>query len=318
MSSAPEWIDATAVAARLKYGDCMTAVAGALRAYSARHAAQPLRTVLPLPDGRGTLYVMPAALPPSAGGGVAVKLISIFPGNHGTAVPSHQGVVVVFDEATGSVRALLDAAALTAIRTAAVSAVATDLLARRDARVLALLGSGVQAGSHLDALLRVRDFDEVRVWSRRAEHAERFAAGLGNAGGPRLRAVESAEAAVRGADVVCTLTASPEPVLLGDWLAPGAHVNAVGASRPDARELDTAAVARASVWVDSEESAGREAGDLLLAAADGADVRLVGELGALLNGAVRGRADAREITLFESLGLAVEDAAAAAVVLRGG
>jgi alanine dehydrogenase len=313
--AAPAWIDAARVHELLTYERCISAMRDALRAFSTGAAAQPVRAVIPLPGDAGHLYVMPASLPgPDA---VAVKLLTVVEGNAARGRPTHQGVLVVFDAATGEVRALVDAAPVTAIRTAAVSAVATGLLARPDARTLALLGSGVQAASHLRALRTVRTFERVVVWSRHAMHAHAFSDAHG-AYGPVVVAA-SAEAAVREADVVCTVTSSPVPVLHGEWLRAGTHVTAVGASLPATRELDARAVARARVYVDSRAAAAAEAGDLLIARAESAidEAHIIGELGELIDGRIAGRTADDEITLFKSLGLAVEDAAAAALIVSG-
>ncbi|MBX6350716.1 MAG: ornithine cyclodeaminase family protein, partial [Clostridia bacterium] len=222
----------------------------ALVAYSTGAAEMPPRAVFRPSGGAGALGLMPGFLADRRAFGV--KAISVFPGNRERGLESHQGFVLLFDPDDGRPLALVDAASLTAVRTAAVSAVATGLLAREGARVLALLGAGTQARAHLEAMACVMDLAEVRVWSRTAERAEAFAASW--AGRWPVRAVATAEAAVRGADVVCTLTSAREPVLFGDWLAPGQHVNAVGASRPPDRELDSEAVARARVYVDSRKA----------------------------------------------------------------
>jgi alanine dehydrogenase len=277
---------------------------------------QPLRTVIHRPDGVGSLYVMPSFTARPAA--LAVKLISLFHGNHARGLPSHQGIVVVFDAATGSPAAILDAASLTAIRTAAVSALATRLLARPDAGDLALLGTGVQAWSHLEAMRAVRPIRRVRVWSpdpaRRQDFAERAAA-LHTL--PVL-AVASAHDAVKNADIICTLTAASAPVLRGDWVARGAHINAVGASTPNAREVDTNLVRRARIVVDSLAAALSEAGDLLIPMSEGAidEGAIAAELADLVLGSAPSRRGPDQITLFKSLGLAVEDAAAAARVLE--
>jgi ornithine cyclodeaminase len=294
--------------------DCIEAMDGALRALAAGDARLPLRPVVTLPDGRGALAVMPAYLggPPAIG----VKAITVFPGNHGTPLDSHQGAVLLFDAERGSLLALIDASSVTAIRTAAVSAVATRLLARADAGELALIGTGVQALSHLEALAQVRTLRRVRACSRDPRNVRAFQERAAERLGIRVEAAASAREAVLGADLVCTTTASRTPVLEGAWLAPGAHVNAVGASVKDARELDTEAVAGARLFVDRRESALAEAGDFLIPKAEGAvgDDHIRGEIGELLLGRLPGRQSHEEITLFKSLGLAVEDVAAARVI----
>lgn len=250
-----------------------------------------------------------------------VKVITVMPGNHAHGEESHQGLVLLFEQERGRPLALLDATAVTAIRTAAASAVATRALAREDAGDLALLGSGTQARSHLEAMSAVRRLRRVRVWSRNPESARRFAE-MGSRGPgltpEAIEAMPSAREAVEGADLICTVTAATEPVLQGDWIAPGAHVNAVGACTPRARELDGAAVARSRLFVDRRESALAEAGDFLLARSEGAvtDDHILGELGEVLEGRIPGRQSQEEITLFKSLGIAVEDLAAGRHVYR--
>jgi ornithine cyclodeaminase len=291
--------------------ECVEIMARALETTSRGEATLPLRQAVWMTDRRGMIGVMPAFLgqPRSLG----LKAVSIFPGNHGTAFDSHQGAVLLFDTEHGSPIAVLDASAITAIRTAAVSAVATRALALPGAGDLAILGAGVQAASHLAAMREVRPLRRVRVWSRTAERARRFAAAEGARHGLPVEAVATAREAVEGSDLVCTTTAAREPVLRGAWLAPGAHVNAVGACFATARELDTEAVRRARVIVDRRESALHEAGDLLIPIQEGAlgEDHVAGELGDVLLGRVPGRRSPEEVTLFESLGIAVEDLAAA-------
>jgi ornithine cyclodeaminase/alanine dehydrogenase-like protein (mu-crystallin family) len=297
----------------LPIADCIEVMAGALVALAAGDALQPLRAALRLPGGAGLLGVMPAYLGPIDAPGI--KVITVYPGNHGTELDSHQGAVLLFEGKRGQLVAVIDATEVTAIRTAAVSAVATRALARDDAGDLALLGSGTQARTHLAAMAAVRRLRRVRVWSRDQARAAELAARAAAEGACdcEIAAVASARDAVSGADLVCTTTAARTPVLEGAWLAAGAHVNAVGACVPSARELDGAAVARARLFVDRRESALAEAGDVLLARGEGAigDDHIAGELGEVLAGSVPGRRSADEITLFKSLGIGVEDIAAA-------
>jgi alanine dehydrogenase len=234
------------------------------------------------------------------------------PGNRGTPYDSHQGVVLLFEPDHGQLRAIVDATSVTAIRTAAVSGLATRLLAREDAGELALLGAGVLALPHVDAVRCVRPIRRVRVWNRSAARAAEFTLQARERFGLEVVVSPSAADAVDGADVVCTITGSRTPVLEGAWLAPGTHVNAVGASLPTARELDTAAVVRSRLFVDRRESAVNEAGDYLVPLKEGAIApsHILGELGDLLGSAVQGRSSRSDITLFKSLGLAVEDVAA--------
>jgi alanine dehydrogenase len=301
-------------------GECIDVMAEALSALARGDALQPLRQVHWLPDRRGLLGVMPGALWDGEGAVLGIKVITVFPGNHASGEETHLGSVLLFEAGMGKPLAILDAAAITAIRTAAVSGLATRLLAREDAGDLALLGSGVQARTHLAALLEVRPLRRVRVWSRHPESAQRFAAEESARHGLPVEAIASAKKAVEGADLVCAVTSAREPVLEGAWLSPGTHVNAVGACTPVTRELDTEAVLRARIFVDRRESALAEAGDLLIPmrAGEVGEDPITGELGDVLVGRVPGRQSAEEVTLFKSLGLAVEDLAAARFVWRRG
>ena len=291
--------------------DCISIMEEALAGLSRGEAVLPLRTIARVPDQPNFFAVMPActANPPAIG----VKAITVFPGNHGTRFDSHQGAVLLFEPVHGCLEAIMDATSITAIRTAAVSAVATRLLARADARVLAILGSGTQARVHVEAIPLVRDIAAVHIWSRSDANARALADYATASFGLSCRVFPTAEAAVREADVVCTVTSSQVPVLEGAWLRPGTHVNAVGTATPNAREVDTQAIRRARLYVDRRESGLREPGDIIIPIAEGAITadHLVGEIGEVLTGKVAGRRDAGEITLFKSLGLAVEDVAAA-------
>jgi ornithine cyclodeaminase len=291
--------------------ECVDVMAEALLALANGDAVLPLRSMVWMPDQSGLLGLMPAYL--GAPRSLGIKVISYLPGNHGSDRDSHQGAVLLFDTVTGGLLAVIDASSITAIRTAAVSGLATRLLAREDAGDLALLGSGVQASSHLEAMRAVRRLRRVRVCGLSLERAQAFAKHHEETLGPPIEAVATAREAVLGADLICTTTASREPVLCGDWIAPGAHVNAVGACFATARELDTKAVVRSRLYVDRRESALAEAGDFLLPKAEGAigDDHIVGEIGGILAGRVPARRSPDEITLFKSLGIAIEDLAAA-------
>ncbi|HVM69397.1 MAG TPA: ornithine cyclodeaminase family protein [Gaiellaceae bacterium] len=281
----------------LTMDECIEAMAEVLAALARGELFQPLRSVVRPPAAEGLMGFMPAHRA-GPGGAFSLKEIVVVPGNPARGLDAHQGGVLLHDGETGELRALLNASPITAIRTAAVSAVATRALARPDARVVAILGTGVQGQAHAKAMRAVLEEPEIRLWSR-------------SSGG-------TAEDVVRGADVVCTCTTSSEPVLRREWLADGAHVNAVGSSVPSARELDTATVAAATVFVDRRESTLNESGDYLFAAAEGAvgPEHLRAELGEVLTGAHPGRTAADELTVFVSLGLAVEDLAAAELVVR--
>lgn len=288
---------------------CIDVMAEALRTTSRGGAVLPLRSLVWQPDRTGMIGLMPGYLAEPASFGL--KVVSIFPGNHGAGYDSHQGVVMLFDLAHGSPLAIIDASSITAIRTAAVSGVATRALARDDAGDLAILGTGVQAATHLDAMRAVRALRRVRVWSRNPASARKFADAHG--GDLAIEVMATPRAAVAGADLICTTTAAREPIVEGAWLSPGAHINAVGACVAAARELDTAAVAAARLIVDRRESALAEAGDFLIPRAEGAigDDHIAGELGDVLIGGVIGRRSPDEVTLFKSLGIAIEDLAAA-------
>ena len=288
-------LDEPAVAQRLRYEALIPAVAEALAALSAGKVVQPVRSVLPVAPYQGFFAVMPAYA-----GALGAKLVTFYPKNVG--VHTHHALIVMFKAETGEPLAVMDGRLITEMRTAAASAVATERLARPEASVLAILGSGVQAGSHLAALRHVRSFKEVRVWS--PKNAAAFAQKHG------VKAAASAEAAVRGADVVVVAASSTTPILQGRWLSPGTHVNAIGATRPEWRELDDDVVKTARVFVDSREAAQRESGDVIAAQGE------VTEIGAVVAGVAAGRRNAEEVTLFKSVGVAVEDVAAAALVLR--
>lgn len=288
---------------------CIDLMSEALGALARGEALLPLRTVLRLAGGSNAFASMPAVL----GDAIGAKVITVFPGNLSTPYESHIGVVLYFEHVNGRLLAILDASSITAIRTAAVSGLATRLLARADAADLAVLGTGVQAMTHVDAMCCVRPIRRVRAWSRGEENRRRFAAAVAARFGVECVVASTAEAAVRGADIVCTTTSSRTPVLEGDWLAEGAHVNAVGASLASTRELDSAAVVRSRLFVDRRESAMNEAGDFLIPRDEGAidNAHIVGELGDVVLQRLPGRGSAAEVTLFKSLGLAIEDVACA-------
>jgi thiomorpholine-carboxylate dehydrogenase len=275
--------------------ELVPAMERALEALSSGRVVQPVRTVIPVADHRGFLGVMPAYA-----GTLGAKLVTFFPENRD--VPTHHATIVLFRPETGEPLVTMDGRLITEMRTGAASAAATRALALEEAPVLAILGSGVQARSHLEAIRLVRDVREVRVWS--PTHAREFAREFG------VDAAASAEEAVRGADVVVVATTSKTPVLRGEWLKPGAHVNSVGASRPDWRELDDAVLSRARIFVESREAASRESGDVIAAG------RIDAEIGEVFAGVRPGRVSPEEVTLYKSVGVAVEDLAAAELVYR--
>ncbi len=290
---------------------CMDLMEEALAALSRGDAINPLRRGMRLTNDLGILGMMPGYLgsPRTLG----LKVVTVFPGNHGTAYDSHQGVVMIFDLEHGAPLCIMDASEVTAIRTAAVSGVATRLLANADASDLAIIGSGVQARTHLQAMSFARSLARVRIYSSTPTHRHEFAARESSRYPFDVIAVDSVQEAVDGADIVCTTTSSKEPILRGEWITSGAHINAVGSSVPYARELDTAAVVKARLFVDRTESTVNEAGDFITPCKEGAitESHIRGELGDLLLGKATGRNHPNEITLFKSLGLAVEDLAAA-------
>jgi thiomorpholine-carboxylate dehydrogenase len=288
-------LDEDAVRKLLSMKELIPAMAGALADLSAGKVVQPLRVMVPVAEHQGFLGLMPAY-----GGALGAKLVTFYPKNQG--MHTHHATILLFRPETGEPLATLDGRLITEMRTAAVSAVATNLLARPDARVLAILGSGVQARSHLEALRLVRELRDVRVWSPRnaGAFAERF----------RIRAAGSAEEAVRGADVIVVATTSMTPVLFGEWLSPGAHINAVGAPRPTWRELDDNTLSRARIYVESREAAMHESGDVIAAG------QVFAEIGEVVAGVQPGRKSEDEITLFKSVGVAIEDIVAADLVYR--
>jgi ornithine cyclodeaminase len=254
---------------------------------------------------------MPAALSnPST---VGAKLITVLPKNHGTQYDSHQGAVLLFDTGNGSLLSVMDASSITQIRTAAASGVATDALARQSATSLGILGAGVQGQSHLEAMCAVRPLKSVKIWSRNRDSAESLAKVAREKFGLDAAAVGSASEAVTGLDIVCATTSATEPVLLGEWLTPGTHVNAVGASQRHAREIDSATVVRSRLYVDRRESALKEPGDIIVPIENGEITpdHILGEVGEVLIGTAPGRTSDSDITLFKSLGLAIEDLASA-------
>jgi alanine dehydrogenase len=290
----------------------------ALVEFSCGRVQQPLRTVLDIADapstgerGHAFLGVMPAHIAET--GALGTKLVTVFGANAAIGLPSHLATIVLLDSSTGELLAVMDGRYITEARTAAVSAVSTRLLARDEAGTLAVLGSGVQARSHVRALARVRNLREVRVWSPSRERRAAFAREMQAETDVPIVPADSARSAVAHADLIVLATASREPVLQSEWVDEGAHIAAVGACRPDEREMAGALVARARVFVDSRTGALAEAGDLVLAMREGLfdTGHIAGELGTLASGAIAGRQTAGEITLFKSLGMAVEDIAAA-------
>lgn len=297
MVNEPLFLNEEQVRHHLRMADLIPAMEKALIDFSASKVTQPVRSIIKVDPPGGFLGLMPALTPD----GLGLKAVTFYPSNAELGIPTHMATIFLIDPETGTPLAIMDGRLITEMRTAAVSAAATKLLAAPDSKILAILGSGVQAHSHVDALRLVRQFEEIRVWSPTKEHAKQFAKEIG-------AIVVSVEEAVRGADVVVTATNSKTPVLKGSWLKPGCHVNAVGACRPDWRELDEKAMANV-VFVDSREGALKESGDVILSGGT-----IYAELGEALAGKIPARAN--ETTIFKSLGMAVEDIAAAMLVYR--
>ena len=298
----------------LSYAECAAVMRSALADLARGEIEQPLRSVVRPAGAAGFQVMMPSY---AASAGYGLKALCITPGNPARGLDAHQGGVMLFAAGTGEPVALINASALTEIRTAAVSAVATELLARPDASVAAIIGTGVQGVAHARALAATRTLSGIRLYGRSASRTASLAAALTDELGVPVTAAASAAEAVRGADIVVTATSSATPVIAREWLAPGTHLNAVGACVPGDREIDTPTMAQAALFADSRESLRNEAGDYLLAVKDGAEAGPVrATLGELLAGTGEGRRDEREITLFESLGLAAEDLMAASFTYR--
>jgi ornithine cyclodeaminase/alanine dehydrogenase-like protein (mu-crystallin family) len=289
------YLDEERIRELLQWDRLISTMENALAAFSRGRVLQPVRNMLTIEEGKRYLGIMPAVADDAMG----AKLVSFYPGNAGSGVATHLAMILLFRTDTGEPLAVLDARLITEMRTAAVSAAVTKYLAASDSHILALLGSGVQAEAHLHALSQVRNFEEIRVWSRTPAHAERFA----EKHGARMAALE---AAVRGADVIVTATNAIEPILKGAWLKPGAHVNAVGSPRPNWRELDDTAMANTLI-VDSREAVLRESGDVILSKAT-----IFAEAGEIFAGVKE--APAAMTTIFKSVGIAIEDIATAKLV----
>ena len=305
-------LDSRQISELLPMTECIELMADALAALARGEVFQPLRTIIRPPEAKGLLGLMPAYRSGEQGA-FGLKAICVFPENPAKGKDAHQGAVMLFSRETGELLALMNASEITAIRTAAVSAVATRLLAREDAQQLAIIGAGVQARTHLTALAAVRSIKHARVACRNLAHAQQFAHEMQPKFSFPIEPVRTNEEAVRGADLVVTATSSLEPVINKDWLSPGAHVNAIGTHSPNSREIDSATMAAARIFVDRRESALNESGDYLLAAKEGlvSPESILGEIGELLIGTKPGRTSPNEITLFKSLGLAIEDVVSA-------
>jgi ornithine cyclodeaminase/alanine dehydrogenase-like protein (mu-crystallin family) len=307
-------IDAAEVRANLTYEVCIPVVRQAMIALSAGETRQLLRSIMHFTDGR-MFGVMPGAMGDTLAFGA--KVLSVFPKNFEVGRPSHQGVVLLFDPVSGELACVAEARTITAIRTAAASAVATDALARPDARRLAILGYGEQAETHVHAIAKVRQLERVAVWGRSPDRAQAFADQMSAEVGLDVHPVNSAQAAVEDADIVCTVTASHEPVLMGAWVAPGTHVNLVGSSFPGPAEVDSELVVRSRFIADYREGILKQGAEFLIAKQAGlvGDDHIVGEIGQVLSGALAGRQSADQITVYKSIGHIVQDLASVQALL---
>ena len=307
-------IGAADVRELLPMAECIEVMDQAMRAFSAGHVEVPARTIAPLEGGADFFILMPGEL--RASGTYGAKIVSLHPGNPALGLPAVQGFVTLFDHTSGAPVALVDGAALTAIRTAAASALATRALAREDASSHGIFGTGVQAASHLQAIGLVRPVERVLVWGRDHHKAQAFAAGHSAVDGPEVTAVENPESAA-ACQILSVVTNSPVPVLKGGWLRPGTHVNLVGAHEAEHREADSEAVARSAIYVDSLAGALTEAGDILIPMSEGAIGRkaITGEIGEMVLGSAPGRKTRDQITLYKSLGTVAQDLFATAHVL---
>jgi alanine dehydrogenase len=300
----------------LPMGDLIAAMESALAKFSACEVLQPVRSVLTVGPTKAYFGLMPAYVPSPAS--LGAKLVTVFGDNHKQHLPSHLATILLLDPDTGALLAMMDGRYITEARTAAVSAVSTRFLGRADASTLAIIGSGVQARSHLEAYQLVRQLKEVRIWSPRAQSRQQFVDDMSPTAGIPIIAADSAEAAVRGADLIVLVTSSPTPVIEDAWVSEGAHVVCVGACRPTQQEMPPLLVKRSRLYVDSRDAAVLESGDIVINIADGLfdASHIRGELGEVVLGRVVGRKSDSDITVFKSLGMAVEDVVAADLVFR--
>jgi ornithine cyclodeaminase/alanine dehydrogenase-like protein (mu-crystallin family) len=303
----PLFINRKKIASLLPMGECIEVMEEMFRSLSSGQCTQPLRTIMWLPNKVGLLGMMPGHS--DAFGIMGIKVITVFHANRDFGLPSHQGVVILFDAKHGQPLMIFDAAEITSIRTAAASAVATRLLARENSEVIAIVGSGEQAERHIESVSLVRKIKQVNIWSRNDNHSGKLAKKISRKYPFPLTIKKTAEDAVKNADIICTVTSSPQPVINGDWISPGTHINAVGSSTPGTRELDTVTIIRSRLFTDCYQSLFNEAGDFLIPKKEGAvtDNHVKGEIGEVLLGSKAGRENNEEITVFKSLGIAAED-----------
>jgi len=302
----PLYISKERIASLLSMEECISVMEKMFRSLHSGECTQPLRSVLRVPGSNGLLGMMPGFAP--AIGVMGIKVISVFNDNSTAGLPSHQGVVILFDSKYGNPLMMFDATEITAIRTAAASALATRLLSRENSESLAIVGSGEQAERHIEAILLVRKIKKINIWSRNEKNSEKLAGKIKDQN-IVVTVTKNAREAVNNADIICTVTSSPTPVVLGNWIAPGTHINAVGSSTPSSRELDTDTILKSKLYIDSYDSLFNEAGDFLIPKKEGAigDDHVTGDIGEVLSGLKKGRENKDEITIFKSLGIASED-----------
>jgi alanine dehydrogenase len=303
----PLFVNKEKIASLLPMNECILVMEKMFRSLASGECIQPLRSIMWLPDKVGLLGMMPG----HAGnlGVMGIKLISVFHGNRDAGLPSHQGMVILFEAVHGQPLMIFDAAEITAIRTAAASALATRVLSKENSESLAIIGSGEQAERHVESLLLVRKIKQINIWSRNEEHALELFKKLSGRYSLPIRITSNAREAVENIDIICTVTSSAQPVIMGDWISDGTHINAVGSSTAATRELDTEAILKSSLFTDCYESLFNEAGDFLIPKKEGAvtDSHVKAELGEVLLGTKKGRTNNAEVTIFKSLGIAAED-----------
>ena len=303
----PLFVNKEKIASLLPMEECIEVIEKMFRSLAAGECLQPLRNIMRLPDGSGVLGMMPGHA--AKLGVMGIKVITVFHANSESGLPSHQGIVILFDAKNGQPLMLFDALEITAIRTAAASAVATKLLSRENSSTLAIIGSGEQAKRHIESMLLVRNIKLINLWSRNENNAKHLVNELSAEYNIPVHIKKNVQQAVEPADIICTVTASKEPVVIGDWISVGTHINAVGSSTAVARELDTAAIVKSKLFTDRYESLLNEAGDFLIPKKEGAitDDHVKAEIGEILSGTKKGRENNKEITVFKSLGIAAED-----------
>ena len=303
----PLFVNKEKISSLLPMEECITVMEEMFRSLATGECLQPLRNIMRLPDGKGVLGMMPGHV--TKLGVMGIKVITVFHANSESGLPSHQGIVILFDAKHGQPLMLFDALEITAIRTAAASAVATKLLSRKNSSTLAIIGSGEQAKRHIEAMLLVRNIRNINIWSRNEKNAKQLVNELPGEYNIPIHIKKDVQKAVEHADIICTVTSSKEPVVMGEWIPAGTHINAVGSSTAAARELDTAAMTKSKLFADCYESLFNEAGDFLIPKKEGAvtDKHVMAEIGEILSGTKKGRENDKEITVFKSLGIAAED-----------